>query len=198
MSAGRGQKRRDELIEAGVALLSESGWRGVTQRAVAARAGANPGLVHYYFAGSARLRVAVAERASRRSIGGTLGELLSAPDEAALIAGAGQALARLRAHPQDARLIAEIASAAFDQPDVAAVVRAELARGRALVERWLAERHPAWSPGRLRGVAAALVALLDGMVLHLVLDTALAAVDLTDALRALIPTITTEQEPEHR
>lgn len=183
MTSGRGGKRRSELIEAGFELLAEAGWAGVTQRAVAARANTNAGLVHYYFKGTPGLRQAVAEHACQWSIGGMVDQFLSAHDETALIAGLGQALAGIRAQPAHARLIAEVASAAFDQPEIGAAIRAELARARDRVQQWFTERHPTWSSERLRDTATTLTAAVDGLALHLVLDPALATVDLPEVLQ---------------
>ncbi|MFW6691312.1 TetR family transcriptional regulator [Streptomyces sp. MAR4 CNX-425] len=73
----RGRQRRAELIEAGASLLAQQGWSGVTHCAVAARAKANAGLVHYYFKGTTGLRQAVAEHASRASIGALLDDVLA-------------------------------------------------------------------------------------------------------------------------
>ena len=41
----RGAARRAGLVDAGIALVAESGWSGLTHRAVAAKAAANAGLV---------------------------------------------------------------------------------------------------------------------------------------------------------
>ncbi|MEO3885479.1 TetR/AcrR family transcriptional regulator [Nonomuraea sp. B5E05] len=63
----RGDRRREQLVAAGIAVLRDDGWQGVTTRAVAQRAGTNPGLIHYHFGGLAGLRSA--RWSSRRSTG---------------------------------------------------------------------------------------------------------------------------------
>jgi AcrR family transcriptional regulator len=47
--SARGQRRWEQLVEAGVAVLADGGWPAVTTRAVAGRAGANVALIHYHF-----------------------------------------------------------------------------------------------------------------------------------------------------
>ena len=58
----------------------------------------------------------------------------------------------------------------FTDPGIAELVRAEFAHGRARMADWLRARHPGWSPSRLRGAAAAMIAAIDGLFLHALLD----------------------------
>ena len=43
------ERRRDDLIAAALDLMAEGGPESATVRAIAARAGATPGLIRYYF-----------------------------------------------------------------------------------------------------------------------------------------------------
>ena len=178
----RGEQRRDELVAAGVALLAEVGWGGLTHRAVAARANANPGLVHYYFNGSDGLRVAVARAAASDSIGAVLNHVLAARDDAGLVRGIADALSGARQDAAAGRVTAELVSAAFSDPEIAAVIRAEFARGRERVQEWLGVRHPELTPALVRGTAAMMVAAVDGLVLHLVLDPDLRMGDIAEVV----------------
>ena len=63
-NSARGDRRREQLVETGIALLDEQGWPGVTTRAVAERAGTNPGLIHYHFGGLPGLHAAIFRRAT--------------------------------------------------------------------------------------------------------------------------------------
>lgn len=183
--APRGRQREDDLIEAGVALLAETGWSGVTHRAVAARAAANAGLVHYYFGGTPGLRRAVARRAAHRCIGAVVDAVLEAPtlDEAVTVATT--ALEAARTDHVDGRLTTELASAAFDDAEVRDVVRLEFAQARARLADRLHAGQSSWSRGRAEAMATLLVAAADGLALQLLLDPDLPAADVVGVARAL-------------
>jgi AcrR family transcriptional regulator len=181
----RGGQRRDSLVAAGVAQLAEHGWAGVTQRAVAGRAGANPGLVHYYFHGSTGLRRAVAEATCGRLIGAMFDQLAGAADEDEIFTTILGALEAARADPQQARLVTEIVAAAFDDPEIGRLVRAEFARARTGLAEWFGRRHPDWDSRRARAAATLLIAAMDGLTIHALLDPALPTQDVAEILRIL-------------
>lgn len=182
----KGAARRDSLIEAAVTLLADQGWAGVTHRAVAAHAGANPGLVHYYFEGSAGLRLAVAERAAHHSIGGVVARLLEAPDEEHLLRDVAALLDSNSRDPVGARLTPHLVAAGFTDPAVGAVLANTLAAARAAVVEWLTEHRPDLTSEQAAGRAALLLAAVDGAVLHTVLDPALPTAQLVAALAGLL------------
>jgi AcrR family transcriptional regulator len=166
----RGEQRRTALVAAGVAQLAEHGWAGVTHRAVAGRAGANPGLVHYYFRGSAGLRRAVAEATCSQMIGGMFEQLSGATDEADLFARLTAGLDAVRADPHEGRLVTEILVATFDDPEVRRLVQGEFGRARSTLRDWFQDRHPEWAPVQTRAAATLLVAAMDGLTIHVLLD----------------------------
>ncbi|ADD40127.1 TetR/AcrR family transcriptional regulator [Stackebrandtia nassauensis] len=182
--ASRGRRRQAELVAAGVEILSESGWEGLTHRAVAARAEANPGLVHYYFKGSDGLRLAVAAQAARQSITALFDELLSVEPDA-FPATLKRMLRAARDDRHAGRVTTALISASFDDPAIGALVREEFADGRSRVEQWLHTRHPSWSPARTRGAAALLVATIDSLALQLLLDPELPLDDIDATTRTL-------------
>ena len=59
--AERRARTRQALLEATIGLLAESGYAGVTTRAVAQRAGVTPGALQHHFEGKAQLVAAAAE-----------------------------------------------------------------------------------------------------------------------------------------
>ena len=183
----KGSQRRASLIEAAVEVLCEQGWSGVTHRAVATRANANPGLVHYYFEGSAGLRLAVAERAVELSIGRITDDLLRAEDEAQLLRGVERLLSRSTRDSDAARLTTELVSAAYSDPAVAEVVAAAMRAARRRVADWLAVRRPGDSRERVEGAAAFLLAAVDGAVLHRLLDPGLSSHALVAAMSPFVP-----------
>jgi TetR/AcrR family transcriptional regulator len=62
------QGTEDAFLDAAERLLVEVGYAGITTRAVAEEAGANKGLVHYYFGSMENLLVRVLERFTERLI----------------------------------------------------------------------------------------------------------------------------------
>lgn len=186
LMTNKGAQRRASLIDAAVELLGETGWVGVTHRAVATRADANPGLVHYYFEGSAGLRLAVAERAAEMSIGQLTDDLLRAEDEAQLIVGVEQLLTGTTRHADTARLTTELVSAAFTDPAVGEVLATAMRTARARVADWLAAHRPSASPEATHGSAALLLAAVDGAVLHRLLDPGLSPEALAAAMAPLV------------
>ena len=62
------QGTKDTFLDAAERLLVEVGYAGITTRAVAEEAGANKGLVHYYFGSMENLLVRVLERFTERLI----------------------------------------------------------------------------------------------------------------------------------
>lgn len=184
----KGAERRAAIVEAAVDLLAEEGWAGVTHRAVAGRAQTNPGLVHYYFEGSAGLRLAVAERAAELSIVSLAEDLLAAEDEAHLLAGAEALLTVGTREAGPARLTTELVSAAFTDPAIGAVLAGAMARTRSLLADWITARRPGHSRDEAVGRAALLLAAVDGAVLHRLLDPDLPLPDLVSALAGLTGT----------
>ena len=182
----RGRRRRAELVAAGVALLAESGWEGLTHRAVAARAQANPGLVHYYFNGTRGLRLAVAAEAIEGSIGAVFEGILSSADDDELVGNIARLLTSVRGDAAAGRLSAELVSATFGDPEIGDLVRREFAEGRRGLENWLRSHHPSWRLGRARSTAAVITAMIDGLVLLLLLDPDLRVREIVQTTRQLV------------
>ncbi len=170
-------------MDAGVALLAREGWPGVSTRAVAERAGTNPGLIHYHFGGLAGLHAEVFRQATDLVVGPMVAELLAAPDERAALERMRNLLGEAPADERGARLAAELIVGAVRDPGLGAVLRDELRRARAQIADRLRPLHPDWPPARLTGAATLITAAIDGLLLHYMIDgdlpvaDALAAVD---------------------
>ena len=67
-ATGRREEATAALLDAAERLLIESGYSGITTRALAAEAGVNHGLVHYYFGSMEELLLEVLERFTARLI----------------------------------------------------------------------------------------------------------------------------------
>jgi AcrR family transcriptional regulator len=159
-----------------VELLGEVGWSGLTSRAVAERAGAPQGLVHYHFGGFPPLKRAVAASVMAEAVEPVLEVLTAASswaDGVAAVVQAGQDMS-----PRQARVTAELMSAALDDADVAALMRGVQAELRSRLTAWLT----GLGAPEAEGLAVLTSALLDGMVLHRLID---ADLPLDAAVRAL-------------
>ncbi|TDC87113.1 TetR family transcriptional regulator [Nonomuraea deserti] len=166
----RGDRRREQLVEAGIAVLRDDGWQGVTTRAVAQRAGTNPGLIHYHFGGLAGLHAAIFRQATELILGPLVTELMEAADERAALATVRRLLPQATGDDQTTRLAAELIAGATRDPALGVVLRDELRQARALVAARLRGARPGWTPDRLDGVATLVVAAIDGLTLHYMID----------------------------
>ncbi|MCO5974020.1 TetR/AcrR family transcriptional regulator [Actinoallomurus soli] len=182
----RGDRRREQLVAAGVALLQRDGWPGVTTRAVAEHAGARPGLIHYHFGGLPGLHAVIFRRATDLIIEPLVTELLAAPDERAALARMRTMMPRVPADEATTRLAAELIVGATRDPALGVVLRDELRRARALIADRLGELHPAWPPARLAGVATLITASIDGLMLHHMIDCELPAREALSAVGELL------------
>ncbi|MEU4704167.1 TetR/AcrR family transcriptional regulator [Nonomuraea dietziae] len=187
----RGDRRREQLVDAAVALLCEGGWPAVTTRGVAERADTNPGLIHYHFGGLPGLHAAIAGRAGDLVINPLVTELLAAVDERAALATARRLLPAATGDGQTTRLAVELIVGATRDPALGEVLRDQLREARGQIADRVGQLHPDWPPARLTGVATLIAALIDGLMLHHMLDRdlpvgeALAAVeDLLEEERA--------------
>ncbi|MGW0705614.1 TetR/AcrR family transcriptional regulator [Streptomyces sp. NPDC002643] len=176
-SSLRGQRRREQLVDAGVELLSEGGWPAVTTRSVAERAGANLGLIHYHWGGLQPLKRAIARRAGEMVFGPPTIQLLESADLDELL----EKLPAMVAPSSDdltTRLTVELIAGAVRDPELGEVLRESLAEARSHLTDWL-QTH---LPDAPQGTATLLVALLDGLFLHHMLDPGMNSAEAIDAL----------------
>ncbi|MEU6284468.1 TetR/AcrR family transcriptional regulator [Streptomyces sp. NPDC047028] len=172
-TSGRGLRRREQLTDAGVALLAEGGWPAVTTRAVAERAGAQVGLIHYHFGGLAGLHEAIARKAGDEVITPVLDALLEAPEPHAALETLRELVPATTGEGRTLRLAVELMAGALRDPVLGEVLRDGLRQARVRIGERLAELYPSWSGARRTGAAVVVTALLDGIVLHQVLDASL-------------------------
>ncbi len=175
----RSLRRRETLLAAGVALLGERGWHGVTSRGVAERAGTHAGLVHYHFGGLPALKREVAAAAVAAAFEPVLASLTAHDDWPAGLAAVVREIGEVP--PAQARVSAELISAAMHDEQVADVLRAALADARSRLGPWLARAGVA-DPD---GLATLVVAALDGLLLHRLVDPGLPLHPAASAVEAL-------------
>ncbi|WP_022923783.1 TetR/AcrR family transcriptional regulator [Serinicoccus marinus] len=164
--AARGERTREALLEAAAALIAEEGWGRVSVRSVAERAQVRPGVVHYHFSSAEELRRHAATASLRLSLASFAAAL---PDlEPGLLAYGATVDSPDFTRDPSSMLVAETYLAAVRDPEVAGLVRQIVRELRALLEERLRDvGHP---PAAARSRAAALVAGIEGLVLHRSVD----------------------------
>ncbi len=182
----RGHRRREQLINAGITLLADGGWPAVTARAVAERAGTNMGLIHYHFGGLPGLHSAIARKAGDEVITPVVDALLESQDPNAALTAVRNLVPATTGNSQTMRLAVELMAGALRDPTLGEVLRDGLRQARARISERLGELHPSWSETRRTGAATVVVALLDGLMLHQLLDASLPVDDALAALGDLI------------
>lgn len=167
-------ERRQQLIDAGVAVMSEEGVAAVTTRAVTARAGLPHGSFHYCFESKSDLFGALLEQELHRS----LATVFAPPVErlapvARLVAGLQARLDQVAERPSYFLALSELIALSQRDPALGDLARWE--HGEALravtrnVEEWSAADALSWSAPTAR-IAALLISLADGITSSWLLD----------------------------
>lgn len=185
-NSSRGQRRREELVDAGVALLAEGGWPAVTTRAVAQRGGANQGLIHYHFGGLAALRAAIADRAGQLVIGPVADQLLDIGDPVRALDSLATLVRETASDERTGALAVELIAGALREEGIGAALRDQLAEARERLAEQLGGHYPELSEQQRAGWATLLTALVDGLVLHVILDSRLPVDASVRTLRELL------------
>ncbi|HEX7161217.1 MAG TPA: TetR/AcrR family transcriptional regulator [Trebonia sp.] len=172
-------------MEAGVALLAEGGWPAVTTRAVAGRAGANVALIHYHFGGLPGLHEAIAHRAAGEVLTPIVDVLVAAAGPADALETLHRLLPATTGNDRVLRLVVELVAGAGRDPALGQALQGALRRARVRLAERLGELYPHWPPERRAGAATVALALLDGLMLHYLLDRELPASEALAALGAL-------------
>ena len=169
-------------MSAAVELIAEHGWGAVTTRMVADRAALRPGLVHYHFASVADLLVDASLAAARDMVQQVIAAATAESGRDGLAQMLDSAAAVDSADP---------ATTAFSEMLLAATRNARLRSGlaelivdcRAAVADWLRrENADVVDP---EASATLLLAALDGLILHALIDPTVRSLDVAHALRRL-------------
>jgi AcrR family transcriptional regulator len=183
VAIGRGQRTREALCRAAVALVAERGWGGASTRLVAERAGVPPGTVHYHFASLPDLLIDATAPLLGRITDEAVAALDAAPDLPAGVDWLLGVVARYSADPAALRLPGEVLLAGTRHERLGREIAAMLARFRAGLAGWLARCGRA---GDAEAVAMLLAAALDGLLLHRAVDPAVEPAVLIGVLRRLL------------
>ncbi|MGP3990642.1 TetR/AcrR family transcriptional regulator [Streptomyces sp. 3N207] len=161
-AADRGREVRQRLLQAGAELIAERGWSAVSTRAVAERAEAGQGLVHYHFASLDALLRQAALGAVEALVSELTGLLKAA-------ASPQEALDRILG-ALDAYSGTDPTSLLFAETYLAAARDEELMRGLAYLiataRDELADRLGDQGVPQPQETAAVLLAAIDGLMLH--------------------------------
>ncbi|MBF6064662.1 TetR/AcrR family transcriptional regulator [Nocardia terpenica] len=180
-SAEQGRETRERLMDAAVALIAEHGWGAVTTRMVAERAGLRPGLVHYHFASVNDLLIDASLRMARGLGAGVLDGALALSGPAGIAELLGALTTYTETDP-DTRVFSEMLLAATRYERLRDGLGAVLDEFRAAVAAWL--RVEGAVPD-LEATAVVLVAALDGLILHRLIDPRLGELGVDGPLRRL-------------
>ncbi|MVU80389.1 TetR family transcriptional regulator [Nocardia sp. ET3-3] len=177
-AAEQGRETRARLMTAAVELLAEHGWGEVTTRSVADRAGVRPGVVHYHFPSVTDLLIDASAQAARHEYESVMTGVLA-----------------LRGPDAMREMLAAIASYSSADPITIAMtemmlaatrherLRVELGRlvadARAVLAQWFRADGSVPDP---EATATVVAALLDGLILHRLIDPGLGSVDVTGPL----------------
>ncbi|MBB4929980.1 AcrR family transcriptional regulator [Lipingzhangella halophila] len=198
-AAERGREVRETLLATAGELIAELGWNSVSTRILAQRAGVRPGLVHYHFASLPDLLREAAMRTIRRFLDSTTEVLDAAPSATA---GIEELLSVLEKYggPDPLTLLM---SEAFMTATRDEQLRAELGEAIDRFRRDLTDRLARSGHGSPESAATAVMALLDGFVLHKALNPAITAATITPSVRRITAIGDEsaggpEQQPQHR
>ncbi|ALR12593.1 TetR family transcriptional regulator [Mycobacteroides saopaulense] len=182
----RGDRRRVQLVQAGVELLCEGGWPAVTTRAVATRAGTNPGVIHYHFGGLPGLHCAVARATCELVISPLVTTFLDAPDTRTALRTMRDALPQTASDDNAMRLAVELIAGATRDSVLGSALGAKLKEVRAEIADHVRLRNPGWSRRRAAGMATLLIAFMDGLVLHHSVDPNIDTAEAFSLLESLL------------
>jgi AcrR family transcriptional regulator len=154
----------DRFLDAAERLLAESGHAGITTRRVAEEAGANHGLVHYYFGSIENLFVRVLERFTERLIER---QRLMYSSDAPFIDKWRTAMRYLDADRDYQRIWYELQALAWSRPELRERVAKVDAEWRGVLREALAEPLERYGlPIPLDALVALVVTFNEGLILE--------------------------------
>jgi AcrR family transcriptional regulator len=125
---------RERILEAGLDVLKEEGYAGLTTAKVAARSGENKALIGYHFGSKQGLVAAVGREVSESITAEVLGGLENAESVQAVVRGLMDGLWRILDRDERlARLYFDLAAVSVVDPEVRGVMQEMKARWRSVV-----------------------------------------------------------------
>ncbi len=163
---------KELLLEAAAELIAEVGWGNVSSRMVAERAGLNNALVHYHFESMEDLLRRAAEKVVSETFATPTLEL-SKHDLAVAMKAAVTWLERLDIFATETGVLVESLAQARRDPALQEHAAKELETLRAGLTKAIEEENSPLASLGSRGMATLLLATLDGLLLHRVVDPGL-------------------------
>jgi AcrR family transcriptional regulator len=191
-AAARGQQVRQRLRRAAVELIAERGWRAVTTRVVAERAGVAAGLVHYHFASVEGLLQEAAIGLMREAVAEVEHLLDGARDAEQGLALMLGALDTYTGQDSTSLVFLETYLAATRDTRLGAEVAGIIAGVRQRLADWL-DRCGTAAP---EPTAAVLAAAIDGLLLHRGIDPTLTAAVARPVLDRIVAEPSGSGQPE--
>lgn len=173
---------KDALLAAAATAIARDGWTGATTRRVATLAGVNQGLVHYHFGSMADLRRQAAVRVLTQEVEGPMAALMAPGPIAEALVECLRLIGHVDPRSDASLVLLEAMLAATRDPEVGPLLRAALDAAREQLAARIAEaggRQPDAS-------ATVIIAALDGLLLHRVVDADLDPVALAGPLLAAL------------
>ena len=167
-------ERREQLIEAALAVASREGIEAATVRAVAAEAGVSLGVVHYCFQDKDELLRAMAHAITSANLERSLGDLPSDAGIEQVIEGAIDALWDGIMESRGAQLLSyELTTSSLRHPELNQVAieqyRGQWAAAEQVLDLVERSAHVGWSVPR-EVLARTIVAVVDGFSLAWLVD----------------------------
>lgn len=193
------EERRDELMDAAIAVMSERGVAAATTRAIAEHAGLAQGVFHYCFRSKNELFAALFEREISRTLGSASLALREHTDvRSGLRAALEASVAPARTNPDYHLALAELSLTVQRTPTLAPLAVWEQEQYRLQITdalaAWSAERSIRWS-APLEDVASYLVAVSAGVTSTWLADRDDARADATIAVATMpLTALSTESE----
>lgn len=187
---------KEALLVAAADLIAEVGWGRVSSRMVAEKAGVNNALVHYHFASMEDLLRRAAARVMAQSFAEPTREVWRDGD---IVAGMREALRwldRLDVDAVETMVLIEGLVQTRRDSDLQGQAAEGLGALRSELTRSIEEGNHPLSGAGSDGVATVLLALLDGLLLHRIIDPTLKLEPARRSLEALLAGV--ERTGDHR
>ncbi len=177
----RSEATKRKLLTAAKSLVVERGWGAVSNRAIAECAGVNLALISYHFGGKRQLLAAMLD-AAVADITATYTPPCPQNDLGEFISRAVEVVPQLAEEPSVRVLAVAMLEATHDE-EIANSVRRNLTALRAQVAEVVVASGGA--PAHSAGLVTVVAALLDGILLHFLLDSQTDIPEAAAALRSL-------------
>jgi len=158
---------RDRVLDAGMEVLMQEGYAGLTTAKVAARSGQNKALISYHFGSKQGLVAAVGHELSESITEELLGGLSDRDSVEGIVRGAVEGLGRLMDRDERiARLYFDLTAVSVVEPEVRKVMTQMKEGWRTLLAGVLGEAADGPPPKKAESGAVFVLAGLDGLALE--------------------------------